>query len=245
MLANRKIRGETSIESYATNFHEWPKSVTSKRDTRISTKQTRFARRREARGQRMNTFRGGRVEGKLIKGFEIEMEVDTYWPQFEISIRLRKYVHVPSFHRFFHAVSFFFFPPPLFCPLLHRFNSRSLTSSTLDREIPTLSLFRVVAGRGRNFHPLHGSPVTILEISPEFLETRAQRSNVLTLARHPVTIISHAATTSSLISDPGISPDLHSVTGRPRLDSSSGYRHGEDYRRDKFANVLNAALLQR
>lgn len=136
-------------------------------------------------------------------------------------------------------------PPPLFCPLLHRFNSRSLTSSTLDREIPTLSLFRVVAGRGRNFHPLHGSPVTILEISPEFLETRAQRSNVLTLARHPVTIVSHAATTSSLISDPGISPDLHSVTGRPRLDSSSGYRHGEDYRRDKFANVLNAALLQR
>lgn len=58
----------------------------------------------------MNTFRGGRVEGKLIKGFEIEMEVDTYWPQFEISIRLRKYVHVPSFHRFFHAVSFFFSP---------------------------------------------------------------------------------------------------------------------------------------
>lgn len=137
----------------------------------------------------MNTFRRGRVEGKLIKGFEIEMEVDTYWPQFEISRRfgrLRKYAHVPSFHRFFHAVSFFF-SPPLFCPLLHRFNSRSLTSSTLDREIPTLSLFRVVArlesSRGRNFHPLHGSPVTILEISPEFLETRAQRSNVLTLAR--------------------------------------------------------------
>lgn len=31
--------------------------------------------------------------------------------------------------------------------------------------------------------PLHGSPVTILEISPEFLETRALRSNVLTLPR--------------------------------------------------------------
>lgn len=105
--------------------------------------------------------------------------------------------------------------------------SSSSSSSSTSTSPRCRRWFR--AEPARNFHPpsrVAGyDPWNFTGVSGNTSLT-IERFNTSSSARHPVTIVSHAATASSLISDPGISPDLHSVTGRPRLDSSSGSTTG-------------------
>lgn len=117
----------------------------------------------------------------------------TYWKQYLETT-------LPSFFPRSFLPSFFSFPPLPFCPrsspsfqfvFVNFIDARPRNSNFVPvprrrrrrRHPRPLVAPSLVSSRVVISIPLHGSPVTILEISPEFLETRALRSNVLTLPR--------------------------------------------------------------
>lgn len=93
----------------------------------------------ESRGEaRMYEYIYRRKISSRIMGFERETRN---------SIRIRDFEAIRNHPPLVFPTRFLFLPfffSTLIPAPLHRFNSCSLTSSTLDREIPTLSLFHVV-----------------------------------------------------------------------------------------------------